>query len=130
MIMLASGRWMPVKVAVDASYDAPDVTLESLDTAAEYLAQNWRSVNDDTEDTYAWIIRVLLKRGGPRYSKLLDEIADGTRSLKLRKWARMNPFHPSVLPPKSYVVGTVSLDDMARKYPALYPDVRYTSGRL
>jgi hypothetical protein len=130
MIMLASGRWMPVKVAVDASYDAPDVTLESLDTAAEYLAQNWRSVNDDTEDTYAWIIRVLLKRGGPRYSKLLDEIADGTRSLKLRKWARLNPFHPSVLPPKSYVVGTVSLDDMARKYPALYPDVRYTSGRL
>ena len=130
MIMLASGRLWPVKVAVDESYDAPDVSLEFLDTAAEYLARNWRSVNDDSEDTYAWIIRVLLKRGGPRYSVLFKEIAAGTKSLKLRKWAGLTPQRPEGIPRKSYVPGTVSLEDLARRYPTPYPDVHYTSGQL
>jgi len=131
MIQLASGRLMPLKLAVDASYDLPGVPLEFLDAAAEFLAQNWKSTADyEAEDTCAWIIHLLTKKGGPRYAALLGQIKDKTKSLTLRKWARLTIQKPAGIPRQPYVTGTVSLTDLVRKFPSLYPQVVYTNGHL
>jgi hypothetical protein len=129
MIQLASGQPIAVKIAVDDSFHTP-VSLEFLDSAAEYLAQHWRATDDDSEDTHALIVRLLGKYRGARYSSLFKEIATRTKSLKLRKWAKLSGKRSYESSASSFVAGSVDLAALAKKYPSLYPGVTYTSGQL
>jgi hypothetical protein len=131
MAQLLSQTLPALRLVLEDSYNLEQVPVEFLDTAAEILAQNWRSHGDDIrEDVYAWMIRLLTTKGGPRYEPLLAEIADGTKSLKLRKWARLTVKKPAGIPRTHYVIGSIVLADEARKFPSPYPGVTYTNGRL
>lgn len=129
MIQIASGRPYPLKMALAASYDGA-APVELLDAAAEWLAQNWRTVNDGNEDALAWAARLLRTRGGVRYSVLLKQVAHDIKSPKVRRYAKLTALRVKDVPTAPYVPGTVSLADVARKHPDLYPDVTFTSGLL
>jgi hypothetical protein len=138
MIQLASGTPAAFKIAVDDTLgvlerdvtDTASAPLELFDRAAEYLATNFRAVTDENEDTLSLIARLLVRYGGSRYTPLLREISSKTKSLKLRKWAKM-PLRRSVVMTRTpFVAGTFDTAAFARKYPSLYPGVVYTSGRL
>jgi hypothetical protein len=138
MIQLASGTPVAFKIAIDdtlgllerdatATATAP---LEFFDRAAEYLAENFRDVKHENEDTLSLIARLLTRYGGSRYTPLLREVASKTNSLKLRKWAKM-PLRRSVVPLRTpFVAGKFDTAAFTKKYPSLYPDVTYTSGLL
>jgi hypothetical protein len=131
MALLTGNSVLAMKVAVEDSYHQPEVPLEFLDTAAEILAQNWKSAEaEDAVDTCAWIIRLLADKGGPRYAPLLAQVADGSNNLKLKRWAKQKVQKPAGVPRAHYVVGSVVLADQARKFPSPYPGVTYTNGRL
>jgi hypothetical protein len=131
MAQLISQSLPAMRIALEDSYNLVQVPVEFLDTAAEILAQNWKSTDDEiTEDVYAWMIRLLTTKGGPRYAPLLAQIADETKNLKLRKWARLTVQKPAGIPRARYVIGSVVLADQAKKFPSPYPDVTYTNGRL
>jgi hypothetical protein len=131
MAQLLSQTLPAMRLVLEDSYNLVQVPVEFLDTTAEILAQNWRSHGDDIrEDVYAWMIRLLTTKGGPRYASLLTQIADETKSLKLRKWARLTVKKPAGIPRAHYVIGSIVLADQAKKYPSPYPGVTYTNGRL
>jgi hypothetical protein len=130
MTQLATGRLLPGKVAVEAAYHAPTVSLEFLDTAAEYLSRSWPDTSVESQDALAWFVRLLQKRGGQRYAPLLKDIAARTTNLKLRHWARQTVHRVAGVPQEPFVPGTVPLAAVASKYPTLYPDVTFTAGVL
>ena len=131
MAQLISQSLPAMRLVLEDSYNLAQVPVEFLDTTAEILAQNWKSHGDDIrEDVYAWMIRLLTTKGGPRYAPLLAQIADETKSLKLRKWARLTVQKPPDIPRTRYVIGSVVLADQAGKFPSPYPGVTYTNGRL
>jgi len=131
MAQLISQTLPAMRLVLEDSYNLVQVPVEFLDTTAEILAQNFRSHGDDIrEDVYAWMIRLLTTKGGPRYAPLLAQIADETKSLKLRKWARLTVKKPAGIPRAHYVIGSIVLADQAKKFPSPYPGVTYTNGRL
>jgi hypothetical protein len=131
MAQLLSQSLPAMRLVLEDSYNLEQVPIEFLDTTAEILAQNFRSPGDDiTEDVYAWMVRLLTTKGGPRYAPLLAQIADETKSLKLRKWARLTPKKPAGIPRAPYVIGSIVLAEQAKKFPSPYPGVTYTNGRL
>jgi len=131
MAQLISQSMPAMRLVLEDSYHLVQVPVEFLDTTAEILAQNWKLPGDDiSEDIHAWMIRLLTTKGGPRYAPLLTQIADETKSLKLRKWALLTVKKPSGIPRVHYVIGSVVLADQAKKFPSPYPGVTYTNGRL
>jgi hypothetical protein len=131
MAQILSRNLPAMRIVLEESYNLVQVPLEFLDTSAEILAQNWQTPGDEVaEDVYAWIIRLLSTKGGPRYARLLTQIAEETKSLKLRKWARLTVQKAAGIPRTPYVIGRVVLADQAKKFPSPYPGVTYTNGRL
>jgi hypothetical protein len=131
MAQLISQSLPAMRLVLEDSYHLVQVPVEFLDTTAEILAQNWKLPGDDiSEDIHAWMIRLLTTKGGPRYAPLLTQIADETKSLKLRKWALLTVKKPAGIPRVHYVIGSVVLADQAKKFPSPYPGVTYTNGRL
>lgn len=131
MIQLASGYTASIKHVVEINYRRESRPLEFMDTAAEILATGFATAKDPvTVDMYAWICRLLTQHGGQRYAAILKKVADETEDSKLRKFALL-PIEPTnEVPAAPYVPGTVSLAAQRAKYPSLYPDSTFQSGRL
>ena len=131
MTQLTSKSWPAIRAAVEGAYREPKVPLVFLDATAELLAKHWPNAQDEiVEDSCAWMLRLLRAKGGARYAPLFDEISKQSHSLVLKKWAGMTLLRYPDFPRTSYVVGSVSLDELARQHPSPYPGVSYTNGRL
>jgi hypothetical protein len=131
MTQLVSNYTASMKIVVEKNYRRESRSLEFMDTAAEVLAKQFQTANDPViVDTYAWICRLLTQHGGLRYAALLKRVAAETPDSKLRRFAMLPIEKGSELPQESYVPGTISLDAQRAKYPPLYPDSTFQSGRL
>ena len=119
------------RAAVEGAYRLPKVPVEFLDATAELLARQWPDAQDEiVEDSCAWMLRLLRTKGGVRYAPLFDEIGNKSHSLKLKKWAGMTLLRYPDFPRSAYVVGSVPLEELARRHPSPYPGVTYINGRL
>ena len=131
MAQLTSSGVPAMRAAVEGAYRLPQVPVEFLDATAELLARQWPNSKDEiVEDSCAWMLRLLRTKGGARYAPLFDEIGKKSHSLKLRKWAHMTLLRYPDISRSAYVVGSVPLEEWARRYPSPYPGVSYTNGRL
>lgn len=131
MMQLVSNYTASMKNVVEQRHRRGNPSLEFTDTAAEVLARQFQTARDPvTIDMYAWICRLLTQYGGNRYVAVLETVASQTSDPKLKRFANL-PIQPdSKLPQDAYVPGTISLDAQRAKYPPLYPDSTYQSGRL
>jgi hypothetical protein len=131
MMQLVSGYTASMKGVVERAYRRPTRSLEFMDTAAEILATQFETAHDPvTVDMYAWICRLLTQHGGPRYDSILARVASKTVDPKLRKFALL-PFGDTDEVTKAlYLPGTISLAAQRAKYPVLYPESTFQSGRL
>jgi hypothetical protein len=131
MMQLVSNYTASMKNVVEMNYRREKRPLEFVDTAAEILAKQFRTANGPVEiDMYAWICRLLTQHGGRRYVAIREKVAAETQDEKLRRFARLPIEKGSELPQEPYVPGTISLDAQRAKYPPLYPDSTFQSGRL
>jgi hypothetical protein len=131
MMQLVSNYTASMKNVVEKNYHREHRSLEFMDTAAEVLAKQFQAASDPvTVDTYAWICRLLTQHGGLRYDALLKRVAAETSDSKLRRFAMLPIEKDSELPQEPYLPGTISLDAQRAKYPPLYPESTYQSGRL
>jgi hypothetical protein len=131
MMQLVSGYTASMRQAVELNYRREAVPPEFLDTAAEILVTQFAAVKDPvTIDMYAWICRLLTTRGGQRYTAILRRVAAETTDSKLKRFAQL-PIEPTAAAAAGpYVEGAVSLAAQRAKYPPLYPDSTFRSGRL
>jgi hypothetical protein len=131
MMQLVSGYTASMRIAVEKNYRRETAPLEFMDTAAEILATQFKSAQDPvTVDMYAWSCRLLTRHGGQRYAAILQRVAAETGDSKLKRFAQL-PIEPaSALPAEPYIAGTISLAAQRAKYPPLYPDSTFQSGRL
>ncbi len=131
MTQLVSNYTASMKNAIEINYRRGARPLEFMDTAAEILEKQFRSANGPVEiDTYAWICRVLTEFGGSRYAPILETVANQTADPKLRRFASRPIEESNEFPPEAYIPGTISLDAQRAKYPPLYPESTFQSGRL
>jgi len=131
MMQLVSGYTASMRIAVEKNYRRDTVPLAFMDTAAEILATQFQSANDPvTIDMYAWICRLLTTHGGGRYQSTLERVAAQTGDSKLKRFAQL-PIEPRpAAPAQPYFTGTISLAAQHAKYPPLYPESTFQSGRL
>jgi hypothetical protein len=131
MMQLVSGYTASMKNVVETNYRRESRPLEFMDTAAEILATQFKTANDPvTVDMYAWICRLLTMHGGQRYAAIVQRVASETPDSKLKRFAEL-PIEPTTeVPAEPYVPGTISLAAQRAKYPALYPESTFQSGRL
>jgi hypothetical protein len=130
MAQLTSKGWPAIRTAIESAYRQPQVPLVFLDGTAELLAKHWPDSRDEVvEDTCAWMLRLLRMKGGARYAPLFAEIKKKSDSLVLKKWVKV-PLSRYPDSSGNYVVGTVTLDELAQRFPSPYPGVTYSNGRL
>jgi hypothetical protein len=130
MIQFASGSMLGRKASVESSIKTAPVPLEFLDTAAQYLSENFLAPPDEVaDDTNAWIVRLLADCGGPRY---VGVIRAANKSTGKRTWRQSLAKIREVegITRERFVPGSISLPAQATKYPSLYPEVKFSSGRL
>jgi hypothetical protein len=130
LIQFASGSVLARKAAVESSIKAHPVPLEFLDTAAQFLSENSLSPPDEVaDDANAWIVRLLADCGGPRYVRV---IRAANKSEGKRTWRQaLAPIREvEGVPRAAFEPGSISLAAQSAKYPSLYPEVRFSSGRL
>jgi hypothetical protein len=131
MQQLVSNYTASIRYVAEKSYLRGHRTLEFMDTAAEILISQFQTANDPVKvDMYAWLCRVLTRDGGSRYAAILRTVANQAADSKLQRYARQKIEANSSFPPEPYVPGTISLDAQRAKYPPLYPDSTWQSGRL
>ena len=131
MMQLVSGYTASMKNVVEINYRRETRPLEFMDTAAEILATQFQTANDPvTIDMYAWICRLLTMHGGPRYAAILQRVAAETPDAKLKRFARLPIEETTEVPNEPYLPGTLSLAAQRAKYPPLYPESTFQSGRL
>ncbi len=131
MIQLVSGYTASIKSVVEKNYQRETRPLEFMDTAAEILVTQFEAADDPVKvDMHAWICRLLTMHGGQRYAALLARVAKGTDDSKLRRFAILPIEKTDEVPAEPYVPGTISLAAQRVKYPSLYPESTFQSGRL
>jgi len=131
MTQLVSGYTASMKNVVETSYHRDSRPLEFVDTAAEILATQFQTADDPVKvDMYAWICRLLAQRGGQRYTAILHRVAAQTSDPKLKRFAQLPLEATAGVPAEPYVPGTISLDAQRARYPSLYPESTFQSGRL
>jgi hypothetical protein len=131
MAQLTSNGIPAMRAAVEGAYRLPKVPVEFLDATAELLARQWPNSKDEiVEDSCAWMLRLLRMKGGARYAPLFDEIGKKSHSAKLKKWAQRTLLRYPDIPRSAYAVGSIPLEEWARRYPSPYPGVTYINGRL
>jgi hypothetical protein len=129
MIQLASGYTASIKSVVEKNYLRETRPPELMDTAAEILATRFEAERDPVKiDMLAWICRLLSKQDDQRYAALLSRVARDAQELKLARYAELS--NKSKKPAEPYVPGTISLAAQRVKYPSLYPESTFQSGRL
>lgn len=131
MMQLVSGYTASIKSVVEKNYQRETRPLEFMDTAAEILATQAATAKDPvTVDMHAWICRLLTQHGGQRYAAILARVARETDDSKLRRFAILPIEKTHEVPAEPYIVGTTSLSAQRGKYPSLYPESTFQSGRL
>jgi len=119
---LLSGHPMAVKIAAESRTLHGGATPEFMDAAAQLLLANHAGlIEPRMVDAYAWICRLLVTHGGPRYSSVLATVAGGATSEKLRKFAKLPMEKTAPAAGAPYMPGSVSLAELRAKYPPLYP---------
>lgn len=122
LTQLLSGHAMAVKYAAETRTRRGGATPQIMDAAAQLLLETHTTIVEPRMvDAHAWICRLLVTHGGPRYNDVLATVATGATSKKLQKFAEL-PWEKSA--PKTgepYVPGSVSLAGLRAKYPPLYP---------
>jgi hypothetical protein len=130
MIQLLNGGDVGVKTAMEGTLktQAP-VSLEFLDTAAQYLSENFSPADEVADDAHAWIVRVLQERGGARYAAIITAAkrSAGSRT-STQAFAEVRKVKGITRTP--YADGGISLAAQRTKYPSLYPEIQFMSGRL
>jgi hypothetical protein len=125
---LLSGHAMAMKYAAESRTLHDGATPEFMDAAAQLLLTNHAGIVEPRMvDAYAWICRLLVTRGGPRYSNVLASAASGATSEKLQKFARLPMEKTAPTTGAPYEPGSVSLTELRAKYPPLYPQRILTS---
>jgi hypothetical protein len=126
LTQLMSGDLAAIRMSAIEMHRLETPPPQYLDAAAEMLLRDHATVaGDERIDAYAWLCNVLAQRGGIRYRHVLATVQKGAKDLKLRKFARQPMFNLKVPAPR-YAPGTVSLDELARKYPSPYADLAQT----
>lgn len=125
MTMLLSGDGPSVQTAAQNNHDrAKPAPTVIMDTAAELLLAKYPSpIEPDQRDAYGWICRLLSKKGGPRYAKVLETVEAGAADEKLRRYAALKIEAAPGANPAPYVPGSVNLKDLAAVYPVPYPSI-------
>jgi hypothetical protein len=128
MMQLTSGSALAIRRAAQVNYRQPSPSLEFMDTAAEILATQFQTVQDDVSiDAYSWICRVLSGHGGQRYAAILARVAAQAPDSKLKRYASLPVEAGSAAPAEPYVPGTMSLGVLRAKYPSPYPPAARSS---
>jgi hypothetical protein len=131
MIQLVSGYTASIKSVVQKNYLRETRPLEFMDSAAEILATQFEAEVDPVKlDMLAWICRLLSKQEDQRYAELLSRVTREAQELKLARYAELSNKKKGKAPAESYVPGTISLVAQRVKYPSLYPESTFQSGRL
>ena len=131
MIQLVSGYTASIKSVVERNHRRETRPLEFMDTAAEVLVTQFETADDPVKvDMHAWICRLLTMHGGRRYAAILAHVAKGTDDPKLRRFAILPVEETDEVPAEPYVPGTISLAAQRAKYPSLYSQSTFQSGRL
>jgi hypothetical protein len=131
MIQLVSNYTASMRKVVELNNMRGRRPLEFMDTAAEILATQFKTADDPGQvDLYAWISRLLAEHGGSRYAAILERVAAETPDSKLRRYAGTKIAASTETPADPYVPGTISLEAQRAKYPSLYPESTFQSGRL
>lgn len=130
MTQLVSGYTASIKSVVERNYRRDHPSPEFMDTAAEILVTQFADERDPVRiDTLAWICRLLAKDEGQRYAGVLTSVSKGAHELKLARYAEQGVKKVD-RPAEPYVPGTISLEAQRAKYPSLYPESTFQSGRL
>jgi hypothetical protein len=125
---LLSGHAMAVKFVAESRTLHGGATPLFMDAAAQVLLENHKNVLEPRMvDAYAWICRLLLTNGGPRYLAVLNTVAENASSEKLQKFAGLEFEKSAPTTGDPYVPGSVALADLRAKYPPLYPQRVLTS---
>ena len=66
--------------------------------------------------------------GGQRYARVVATVAKRASDDKLRKFSGIDVRHLSNAPGESYVPGSVSLTELAKQFPVLYPRMTLIRG--
>jgi hypothetical protein len=128
MMQLTSGSALAMRRSAQINYRRPSPSLEFMDTAAEILATQFQTAQDDASiDAYSWICRVLSGHGGQRYAAILARVAAETPDGKLKRYASLPVEAGGAAPAEPYVTGTVSLGALRAKYPSPYPPAARSS---
>jgi hypothetical protein len=120
-----------MKVAVEGRWRNGGASAQFLDTTAELLLEQHASATlPNAVDVYAWMCRLLVTYGGPRYVNVLATVAAESKDEKLRKFASLPMERVASANTAPFVKGSVSLAALRVQYPPLYPQRGFTSGSL
>jgi hypothetical protein len=129
LTQLLSGRALPIRIAAIRLHGLETAPPEYLDAAAQLLLRDHASVTgDEMIDSYAWLCNVLADRGGLRYERVLDAVRQNGSTLKLRYTASQNTWKRFDKVAR-YKAGSVSLEELARRYPDPYPQIPSSTDR-
>lgn len=118
---LLSGNALPIKAVAEDLFDNGGANIEILDSAAEILLNRFADSNDPAMvDAYSWVCKLLVKRGGRRYKKVLRYIAKNSRNKKLSRNARFIPRGRHHISKEEYSAGDISFEDLKKKYLSPY----------
>jgi hypothetical protein len=130
-IQLMSGSPSSIKASAQDVYRMEVAPPGYLEAAAEVLLRNHaEAANTGANDAYAWLCSVLAHHGGPHYQRVLGVVRRTTNDEKLQRFAKqpVDRGDPGLV--ADYVPGSISLDELARKYPSLYPGMTLMRGVL
>jgi hypothetical protein len=120
MIQLLNGEPATIRMSAIAIHRLESAPADYLDAAAELLwREHARTEDPELVDAYAWLCNVLSRHGGGRYADLLGTIQTRSDNAKLRRYAGQDIRKRWNGAPR-YVPGSVSLDELARRYPSPY----------
>jgi hypothetical protein len=118
---LLYGGYRSARQAVEV-YAPVSFTPEVKDTVAEFLASRYAPDRGKIiDDTFVVLARFLAQADAARYGALIKEIAARSSDRRLRKVADSIVL-VSTDPARRYRPGEVSLEELRRKYPPLYPE--------
>ena len=125
MTMLLSGDGPSAQTAAKNNHDRPKPAPTLLmDTAAELLLAKYQSpIAPDQRDAYGWFCRLLSHKGGARYAKVLETVANGAVDEKLRRYAELDIEPAPGADTAPYLPGSIKLADLASVYPVPYPAI-------
>jgi hypothetical protein len=129
LMQLLSPFGAAIRASVDGREDRARASRQFMDIAAEVLFRD-HAKSDDAMfiDAMAYICVMLRREGGLRYRDVLKQVSAASANPKLQKFAGGSITADNSHKAGPYVPGSVSLDDLRARQPALYPQRTFTSG--